>query len=195
MSNSAVSRSRGAFFMPGVSISQFVFPFSLSSSSHFHSFFPFSSPPPRCGAASHRFRAPDQGGWRSAGRRPGAALSTRCACHDRHAGHHKRRPCPERGGAPPALHRGDFWFAQRIAACGIPFGLVPASVPLLISTRGDRVRATDLPHGSYRPEGPLRDLPGPVANGNKPGQPRPRSALQERLMKAPLKSQAGHDLL
>ena len=39
-----------------------------------------------------------------------------------------------------------------------------------------RVRAKDLPHGSYRPEGPLRDLPGPVANGDKSGQPRPGSA-------------------
>src|SRR5215813_8699145 len=37
---------------------------------------------------------------------------------------------PSEGGSPPALHRGDFWFAQRIAACGIPFGLVPALLAL-----------------------------------------------------------------
>src|SRR5262249_9735576 len=65
-------------------------------------------PPLHCGAALHRFRAPIRG---VAERRqaPGCALSTRCAFHSasrtrvgalltRHAGHHARRPTPERRG-------------------------------------------------------------------------------------------------
>jgi len=39
---------------PGFTLA-FRFSFSLSSPSHFHSCFPFSSPPHRCGAALHRF--------------------------------------------------------------------------------------------------------------------------------------------
>ena len=125
------SAGRYSFSFPGT--------FSARASSHsrfsffclllLHSISPFSSPPLHCGAALHRFRAPIRG-VEERRQAPGCRVRTRFACHDRHAGHQTRRPALELGGAPPALHRGDFWFAQRIAACGIPFGLVPACLPL-----------------------------------------------------------------
>src|SRR5262249_785019 len=103
MSNSAVSRSRGAFLVPGVSLSLCFLPLPT-----FFVSLPFLrllSRLPRIAAGCvASFPLPHKG---SAERRQahGCRVSTRCACHDRHAGHHERRRAPERrglaSGAPP----------------------------------------------------------------------------------------------
>ena len=191
-----VSSFPGHDFGPGshrtLHFSSLISLFSLPSHVHFLSHVPRFIAGPRCIVSTAPIR-----GRGAPKRRPGAACAPGLRAMTGTRG-------TTRGAAPPpsleearlpALHRGYFWFAQRIAACGIPFGLVPASCSLLFPASGEQVRAQDLPHGSYRPEGPLCDLPGPARSRDKPGQPRPRSALQERLRKAPLKSEAGCESL